>query len=92
MNPELQRKLDDLQRQIDDIRRGADIEMSEGIRRRTIVDIITGGTVDTASTSNILKSVNEAGASTYSVAKAFNKRMRIEHEGSAYHIGLYDVS
>lgn len=88
---EKDRKIAELERKVEAMRTGQDIEFQETLRRRTFQDLISAGTVDTATTGNILQAVNEGGSATYNVADEFDFRLRVEVDGTDYYVGLYSV-
>jgi len=88
MTPELQSQLNGLQQQIDAIRNAQDPDyLANNIRfTKAIVDK-SGDTTP----SNITRSVNEGGASSYTVAKAHDVMLTVTVGDTDYKLGVYNT-
>lgn len=84
-------KLEQLEEKVNRMRNGEDIENIENIRRRSLQGAILAGVKSTATTSDILKYVDEDGSSTYNVADAPAQKLRITIDGTDYYLALYSV-
>lgn len=84
----LKEQVDELKRQVEAMRRGEDIEMSEGIRRRTLQDIVSAGVIDNP-TANEIKTTTAGSNVNHNVQ--YDKRVRVTIDGTDYYIGLYTV-
>lgn len=88
MNEEVRQQLDKLQKQIDELRQATDVINVESLRKRVFQEIISAGVISTATTSDVNESVPTVPAT---VAKDYNKKVRVEIDGVPYYLGLYNV-
>jgi hypothetical protein len=97
MTPEEKREFEELKRKVDALQRVEDVAFIENGKRRItrpviidlgITEVISKET--TGTTSGTVRSVNEAGASSYSVADVYDGTITIRDiSGATYKLGYY---
>lgn len=88
MNP-LEKRVQDLERIVNELINVNNVPFIENIRRRSLQEAIKAGTVDNASSADINQSVN--GTDPFTSPKAYNKKVRVDVDGTAYYIGLHNI-
>ena len=89
MTPQELARMDRLEKLVQSLVRVENVPFIKNAERRLAVAGITSETPGVATT--ILKTVNEAGASTYSVAKLYDAKVEITlSDGSTRFIGVYN--
>ena len=92
MTPEEQKRLTDLEKLVQSLLRVENVTFIENGKRRIAKPLLGDGLQKdtTGNTSGMTKSVDEAGLSSYSVAKAFTGSITIEDSlGNTYKLGYY---
>jgi hypothetical protein len=92
MSPQEKREFDEMKTKLDALSRVLDVDFIENAKRRIALPVL-GDSIqkDTVGgTSGTTKFVNEGGASTYDVAKAFTGTVTIKTaDGNTYKLGYY---
>ena len=84
MSPQERLEFEQMKLTIRQLREVLDVPFIENIKRRAVVPGVTDST-----TTSVLKSVSEGGASTYNVAKAYDKALILSIGNTDYKIGVY---
>jgi len=84
----IEERLSKIEKDIENFRLAKDVVQTESFRRRLLQEIISAGTVSTATTSDMNELVSAVPAT---VAKDFPKKVRVNIDGTFYYIGLQDV-
>ena len=96
MTPQERQELEMLRREVDNLKRVLDVPFIEEAKRRIVTPELQRKKLVTkessGSTSGILKSVNEGGSSSFSVADAFDGSLTVtDQEGNTYKLGYYNT-
>jgi hypothetical protein len=99
MTPQERQEFEELKRMVRDLHGVTDVPFIENAKRRIVNPRITDLELETTiskettgNTTGVHKSVNEAGASSYSVADSYDGTIIInDREGNSYKLGYYTV-
>ena len=81
-------RLSKLEKQIEDLRLERDVVHSESLKKRVLQGVINAGIKSAATDTDVNESVVAVPAI---VARAFDAKVRVEIDGTAYYIGLQNV-
>lgn len=87
MTPQEKQKMQELERRIIALERVENVSFIANVNRK--IDGVTSNG-ENLSTASILRSVNEGGAASYSVAKEPDDKIQISVGGVLKYIGVYD--
>jgi hypothetical protein len=80
-----------LERMIKDIREAKDIPFAESFKRQYLEDIISAGLVDNATSNENTSTTVSAIPTTVNHPAQYDKRVKVEIDGTEYYIGLYNL-
>lgn len=86
---DIDRQIEELKRKLEAIRSGQDIENIENMRRRALEGAMIAGVIDNPTANELQSTVIGVGGGTVEHCEPYDKRLRVEIDGTAYYIGLY---
>lgn len=86
-----QKKIDDAVFLLKRMQLGEDVIFSESLRKRIFEDVILAENIDSTLTDINATTNVPVGGGDVTHAKSFDKRLRVNIDGSDYYIGLYNI-